>query len=128
MIEHSTLLPTSGKWTVFRRVPAPASGKDGHPWRAVNIWTRETKIFPTHTQAVRFADRMARTVEVTLHRAQYGETVIADKGLYSVHVHYRPRATDITLGGWDGVTVENRHLRDLALHLLACAQHWKENK
>ena len=84
--------------------------------------------FPTWREAIEYADHKARTVEATLPRVSYGDKVIADKGLYSVHVNHRPLVTDITLGGWDGLTVENKHLWDLALYLAACAQHWKEEQ
>lgn len=68
------------------------------------------------------ADRLARTVEVVLPRATYGDKVVAGKGLYSVHVNHREHCTDINLGGWDGVTIENRHLRVLGAYLYALGE------
>lgn len=79
--------------------------------------------FHTWQEAMNYADRMARTIEMTLPRVSYGDHVVADRGVYSLHVDHREHCTDITLGGWDGLTVENRHLMDLALYLAACAQH-----
>lgn len=84
--------------------------------------------FTTWREAMDYADCMARIYEVLLPRVSYGDHVVAGKGLYSLHVDYREHCTDIYLGGWDGVTVENRHLWDLALYLAACAQHWKEQQ
>lgn len=115
-------------WKVFRRLPAPAPGVDGRPWRALNPATRETVTFRTHAQALAYADRMDRIYEVLLPRVKRGDHVVAGKGVYSLHVDYRPHCTDITLGGWDGVTVENSHLRGLSVYLAACATHWKDNR
>ena len=112
-------------WKVFRRLPAPAPGVDGRPWRVLEELTRATRTFHTHAQALAYADNMARIYEVLLPRATYGDHVVAGKGLYSLHVDYREHCTDITLGGWDGITVENRHLINLALYLAACAKHWE---
>ena len=86
------------------------------------------KHFATWQEAMDHADRMARTYGVVLPRAIYGDHVVAGKGLYSLHVDYREHCTDIYLGGWDGVTVENSHLMDLAVYLAGCAKHWEEQK
>lgn len=115
-------------WQVFRRIPAPYVPVGGCPWRVLNPATRETGTFRTHAQALAYADKQARTHEVVLPRVSYGDHVVAGKGMYSLHVDYREHCTDIYLGGWDGVTVENRHLWDLAMYLAACAQHWKERQ
>lgn len=107
-----------GNWAVYPSwEPRPFSNEDA-----------DTHFFATHAEALSYADKQARTVEATLPRATYGDKVVADKGLYSVHVHHRPHVTDITLGGWEGLTVENKDLWDLALYLAACAQHWKEEQ
>lgn len=113
------------EWQIFRRGPAPSPGVDGRPWRVLDKLTRDTATFRTWREAMDYADKEARTVEVVLPRAAYGDRVVADKGVYSLHVKHLPHCTDINLGGWDGVTVENRHLWGLAVHLAACAQHWE---
>lgn len=104
-----------GNWAVHPSwEPRPFSNEDA-----------DTHFFATHAEALAYADQRARTAEVVLPRATYGDKVIAGKGLYSLHVKHMPHCTDITLGGWDGVTVENRHLMDLAVYLAACAKHWE---
>lgn len=97
-------------------------------WRVYSKQYPNGTSFATWQEAMDHADQQARTVEATLPRATYGDKVIAGKGMYSLHVDYREHCTDITLGGWDGITVENRHLMDLAVYLAACAQHWKDNQ
>lgn len=84
--------------------------------------------FDTWQEAIDYADKQARTYEVVLPRATYGDHVVAGKGLYSLHVDHMPHCTDIFLGGWGGIIIENRHLWDLAMYLAACAQHWEDNK
>lgn len=110
MSKWKVALNGAGGWQVF--------GTDG----------RCVARFHTHAEALEYADRRARTVEVELPRAAYGDKVIAGKGLYSLHVNHMSHCTDVTLGGWDGVTVENRHLWDLAVYLAACAKHWEETQ
>lgn len=76
-------------------------------------------IFTTWVEAIDHADKRARTTTVTLPRVKHDDHVVAGKGLYSLHVNHGQHCTDIMLGGWDGVTVENSHLEALALYLLA---------
>lgn len=115
---RSRLTGMWGSWAVYPSwEPRPFSNKDA-----------DTHFFATHAEALAYADQRARTREVTLPRVEYGDHVVAGKGLYSLHVDYRPHCTDITLGGWDGITVENRHLMDLAVYLAGCAQHREDNK
>lgn len=111
------------QWKVFRRVPVRFGTMPDRPWRVVDEVSRHTATFPTWREAMDYADKRAR--EVVLPRAVYGDRVVAGRGLYSLHVKHMPHCTDITLGGWDGVTVENRHLMDLAVYLAACAKHWE---
>lgn len=124
----NTQLPTSGmlcgksKWEVFRRVPVQFGTMPDYPWRAVDKKTHDTAVFPTWREAMDYADRMARTYEVVLPRVSYGDHVVAGKGVYSLHVDYREHCTDITLGGWDGVTIENRHLKKLGTYLYALGE------
>lgn len=95
-------------------------------WEAWNPNTLEATYFLDWREAMDYIDEQARTITVTLPRATYGDHVVADKGVYSLHVEYVKHMTHIFLGGWDGITVENRHLMDLAVYLAACAQHWEE--
>lgn len=131
MSELNTQLPTSvelsgkPKWEV-RRIWSDFYCD--YAWAILNPDGFFEGDLETWREAMDYADRMARTVEMTLPRVLYGDRVIAGKGLYSLHVDYRPHCTDITLGGWDGITVENRHLWDLAMYLAACARHRKEQK
>lgn len=141
--ELNTLLPTggmlsgklSGKWRVERHATLRGRGMSKptteYTWCAFHSEydIEEThRHFPTWREAMDYADKQARTYGVVLPRVSYGDHVVAGKGLYSLHVDYREHCTDIYLGGWDGVTVENRHLLDLALYLAACAQHWEEQQ
>lgn len=129
MTELNTQLPTSGmlcgksKWEVERHPVSAGSAE--HVWCAFhneeNI--EETcRHFPTWREALAYADQQARAVEVTLPRVSYGDHVVAGKGVYSLHVDYREHCTDITLGGWDGVTIENRHLKKLGTYLYALGE------
>lgn len=119
----------AAKWRVERH--PTTDGSEEHVWCAFHNEDdiEETyRHFPTWQEAMDYADKQARTIEMTLPRVLYGDRVIAGKGLYSLHVDYRPHCTDITLGGWDGVTVENSHLRGLSVYLAACAKHWEEHQ
>lgn len=128
MTKLNTQLHTSGMlcgkstWEVFRRVPVQFGTMPDYPWRAVDKKTHDTAVFPTWREAMDYADRMARTYEVVLPRVSYGDHVVAGKGIYSLHVDHREHCTDITLGGWDGITVENRHLRVLGAYLYALGE------
>lgn len=97
-------------------------------WEAWNEDEARGDYFHTHAEALAYADRMARTVEVTLPRVTYGDHVVADKGVYSLHVEYVKHMTSIYLGGWDGVHIPNSHLWGLAMYLAACAKHWEETQ
>ena len=120
------------KWNVGRHATLRGRGinepETEYTWCAFHddhIFEDIHRHFPTHAEALAYADRQARTYEVVLPRAKRGEHVIADRGIYSLHVDYREHCTGIYLGGWEGVTIENRHLMDLAGYLAACAKHWK---
>ena len=120
--ELNTQLPTSGvlsgktEWVVRKagRYAWCAHRKGELP---------DTKgFFPTWGEALAYADQQARQVTVTLPPTKPGDHVVAGKGLYSLHVNHRAHCTDVMLGGWDGVTVENNDLEALALYLLALAK------
>lgn len=122
---HNTQLPTcgmlSGKWRVERHENLTGPG---HVWCAFHNEhdIEEThRHFTTWLEALDYADQQARTTTVTLPRVKHDDHVIAGKGLYSLHVNHGQPCTDIYLGGWDGVTVENKDLEALALYLLALA-------
>lgn len=93
-----------------------------HSWRVHSRQHPNGISFDTWREAMDYADKQARTITATLPRVSYGDHVVAGKGLYSLHVDYRERCTEITLGGWDGVTVENRHLRTLGAYLYALGE------
>lgn len=97
-------------------------------WRVYSKQHPNGTSFDTWQEAMDHADKQARTVTAALPRVGYGECTIADKGLYSLRVDHREHCTDITLGGWDGVTVENSHLRGLSVYLAACATHWEAHQ
>lgn len=97
-------------------------------WGAYQIGSEKETIFPSWQEAMEWVDKQTRTVEMAIPRAQCGDKVIADRGLDSLRVDYRPYCTDISLGGWDGVTVKNKHLMDLAVYLAACAKYWEETQ
>lgn len=78
--------------------------------------------------AMDYADRTARTYEVVLPRVDYGDHVVADKGVYSLHVEYSKYMTSIYLGGWEGAHIPNSQLWDLAVYLAACATHWEAHQ
>ena len=123
------MLCGKSKWEVERH-PVNA-GSEEHIWCAFHNEEdiEETcRHFPTWREALAYADRMARIYEVVLPRVSYGDRVVAGKGVYSLHVDYREHCTGIYLGGWEGVTIENRHLIDLALYLAACAKHWEARR
>jgi len=101
--------------------------KDRGDW-VVSSPEYEERGFRTHAEASAYADRMARTVEITLPRVTYGDHVVADRGVYSLHVEYVKHMTSIYLGGWEGAHIPNSYLMDLAVYLAACAKHWEENK
>lgn len=110
------------RWKVWREWPIPSETPDAwEPWCAWDGEQRDSKQFPTHAEALEYADRKARTREVVLPRTAR-EKVIADRGVYSLHVHHREHATDIRLGGWDGITVENQHLKPLGAYLYALGE------
>lgn len=86
------------------------------------------KHFVTWREAIDYADRKARTIESVIPRVTYGDKVVAGKGIYSLHVEHLPNVTEIRLGGFEGVTVENHHLEDLVQHLAGCAAKWEANQ
>lgn len=91
-------------------------------WEVLNRDLEFRGIFTKWEEALAYAHHMARTITITLPRVKHDDHVIAGKGLYSLHVNHGRHCTDIYLGGWDGVTVENSHLEPLALYLLALAK------
>lgn len=143
-MEHNTLLPTGGmlsgksKWEVGKpriidvstapqrwrvaRHTIEEAGKKRHTWTVMGTHLWPYRDFPTWREAMDYADQQARQVTATLPSAKPGDHVVAGKGLYSLHVNHRAHCTDVMLGGWDGVTVENSHLEALALYLLALAK------
>lgn len=126
--EHNTQLPTGGmlsgksKWEVRRRW---SYFYGDYSWEILDPDGLLSGDFNTWREAMDYADQRARTIELVLPRVTYGDKVIADKGMYSLHVNHMPHCTDINLGGWDGVTVENRHLEDLVIHLAGCVANWE---
>lgn len=124
MSELNTQLPTSvelcgkSKWEVRRT-------RTRGDWEAWNPDTLEATYYDTWREALAYADKRARTMKITLPRVTYGDHVVADKGVYSLHVEYVKHMTSIYLGGWDGAHIPNSQLWDLAMYLAACAQHWE---
>nr|DAK57421.1 MAG TPA: hypothetical protein [Caudoviricetes sp.] len=97
-------------------------------WEAWNHNAWESTYFDTWQEAMDHADKQARTREIVLPRVGYGDYVIADKGLYSLHVEYVQHMTSIYLGGWEGAHIPNSQLWDLAMYLAACATHWEAHQ
>lgn len=112
------------RWKVARHQVQNGT-KKWFVWTVMDCEKYSLTDFRTWREALDYADERARTVEVVLPRATYGGRVVVGKGLYSLHVDHRTHCTDVTLGGWDGVTVENRYLWDVAMYLAACAKHWE---
>lgn len=94
----------------------------GTGWEVLSRDLEWGGLFTKWEDALAYADSKARITTVTLPRVKHDDHVIAGKGLYSLHVNHGAHCTDIHLGGWDGVTVENSHLEPLALYLLALAK------
>lgn len=83
----------------------------------------DTHYFTTHAEALAYADRRARTVEVELPRLDpHGTRKIGGNGLYSLHVDHQHTLAHICLGGWGDIAVEDDDLEPLALYLLAVAE------
>ena len=91
----------------------------GTGWEVLSRDLEWGGLFTKWEDALAYADSKARTTTITLPRVKHDDHVIAGKGLYSLHVNHGQHCTDIHLGGWDGVTVENKDLEALALYLLA---------
>lgn len=131
MSDHNTQLPTSGvlsgksKWEV-RRIWSDFYCD--YAWVILNPDGFFEGDLETWREAMDYADKRARTHEVVLPRVSYGDHVVANKGVYSLHVEYVKHMTSIFLGGWEGAHIPNSQLWDLAVYLAACAQHWEENK
>ena len=103
-------------WTVFR-----VRTNVGHTWVAAGN-ELSPKLFPTWREALDYADRMARTVEVTLPRLRpQGEVTVSATWDYDQQsIHYINPA---------GATVQGTpaDLRPLAGALLALAEMERPN-
>ena len=123
-MKHNTQLPTSGmlsgksKWEVERHPVSTGSAE--HVWCAFhneNNIEETHRHFPTWREALEYADKQARTVEVTLPRlAPQGEVTVSATWNYDQQsIHYINSA---------GATVQGApaDLRPLALALLALAE------
>lgn len=108
------------RWEVKKRrylLPSPVPP----PWVVYDRDNWNVGEFPTHAEALAYADRMARTVEVTLPRiSRSGEQV---PGISTVNIGWQHRPTGTTFWvadkGYDVIELRPDELRPLALALLA---------
>lgn len=104
------------KWKVFKRDWAPATGKH---WQVLDDEMQCDKVFATFHEAVMYADRIARTVDVVLPRVPYGFTQV-NHGLDSCVVEYSESKGCVTvLGFGDRVDIPYSQLDGVARMLLS---------
>lgn len=106
-------------WSVYYEPPKREDTTDPMPWRRVPTW------FDTWREAMDYADRRARTVEVVLPRRTVLPTVRHTVHRNGLIIEFSPSKSHPQLNPGH-VVVEPEERRPLALALLALAE--KEEK
>lgn len=102
------------KWMVRKQVPGP--------WV---VWPRDGRLagnFDTWREAMDYADRMARTVEVVLPRNPLPLTMEGEGGDTDLFVEQKPKENGVSIADekqFNVIVLRRHELRPLALALLA---------